>query len=452
MSAGTLTLTNNSAAVAGSGTAFTTEVAAGDFIVVTVGGVPYTLPIKSVESGTALTLVSNFTGPTQSGAAWSAVPRVALNMVTAALVAQSAEALRGLNYDKQNWQQFFTADGDVTITLHDTSQTTGPSAKKLIKSVNDKADKTALDEYAKKGSNSDITSLSGLTTALSVKQGGTGGDNKTGACKGIGAMNAELSVPNASAIALPSGSFFLGDGQEAGGAGKPFTYSMILQLSAGGASPTGDWVQVAYQMFGTGAPKYRTRVDSPPSLSNWFDFLVRGVNTTVDSNGFYKTSSPIIKIWGDGTSELNDESEGATVVRMDTGVYKVSGVIGFNSSPEWGGVEGGYSVPQNGNGLPLLWLDYEIAPDGDITVRTYHRTHSNAPEFARNLIGIKHDDGSYTETVKDGEPVDIPAGRWIDLRVEMPHNSLWNIKQQEAQEAREKAECERQENQQDVQS
>ncbi|ELT9553060.1 tail fiber domain-containing protein, partial [Citrobacter freundii] len=127
---------------AGSGTEFTTEVAAGDFIVVTVGGVPYTLPVKSVESGTALTLVSNFTGPTQSGAAWSAVPRVALNMVTAALVAQSAEALRGLNYDKQNWQQFFTADGDVTITLPDTSQTTGPSAKKLINSVADKADST----------------------------------------------------------------------------------------------------------------------------------------------------------------------------------------------------------------------------------------------------------------------------------------------------------------------
>ncbi|MFZ4360116.1 phage tail protein, partial [Citrobacter freundii complex sp. 2024EL-00748] len=176
------------------------------------------------------------------------------------------------------------------------------------------------------------------------------------------------------------------------------------------------------------------------------------VNTTVDSNGFYKTSSPIIKIWGDGTTELNSESEGATVVRVDTGVYKVSGVMGFNSSPEWGGVEGGYSVPQNGNGLPLLWLDYEIAPDGDITVRTYHRTHSNAPEFARNLIGIKHDDGSFTETVKDGEPVDIPAGRWIDLRVEMPHNSLWNIKQQEAQEAREKAERERQQNQHDTQS
>ncbi|MFM0888141.1 phage tail protein, partial [Citrobacter freundii] len=126
-------------------------------------------------------------------------------------------------------------------------------------------------------------------------------------------------------------------------------------------------------------------------------------------------------------------------------------VMGFNSSPEWGGVEGGYSVPQNGNGLPLIWLDYEIASDGDITIRTYHRTHSNAPGFARNLIGTRNDDGSFTETVKDGEPVDIPAGRWIDLRVEMPHNSPWNIKQLKAQEAREKAERERQQNQQETQ-
>ncbi|MFI8705012.1 tail fiber domain-containing protein, partial [Citrobacter braakii] len=131
MSAGTLTLTHNSAAVAGSGTTFITEVAAGDFIVVTVGGVPYTLPVKSVESGTALTLVSNYTGPTQSGAAWSAVPRVALNMVTAAMVVQNTQALLGLNYDKQNWQQVFSGTGTITVKLPDQSTFTGPSWKYL---------------------------------------------------------------------------------------------------------------------------------------------------------------------------------------------------------------------------------------------------------------------------------------------------------------------------------
>lgn len=166
MSAGTLTLTNNSAAVAGSGTAFTTEVAAGDFIVVTVGGVPYTLPVKSVESGTALTLVSNFTGPTQSGAAWSAVPRMALNMVTAALVAQSAEALRGLNYDKQNWQLLFSANGNITVRLPDNSEFTGPSWKYLADNMATKSD-----------------------GAVPVNQGGTGGKTKEEARTNLGLGN-----------------------------------------------------------------------------------------------------------------------------------------------------------------------------------------------------------------------------------------------------------------------
>ncbi|WP_343529387.1 tail fiber domain-containing protein [Yokenella regensburgei] len=139
MSAGTLTLTNNAASVSGQGTTFTTELAAGDFILVTVGGIPYTLPVKSVDSNTALTLVSNFTGPTQAGAAWSAIPRVALNMVTAALVAQSAEALRGLNYDKQNWQQVFSTDGNITVTLPDGSKYSGPSWMYLTTALNDKA-------------------------------------------------------------------------------------------------------------------------------------------------------------------------------------------------------------------------------------------------------------------------------------------------------------------------
>ncbi|WP_233596325.1 tail fiber domain-containing protein [Citrobacter koseri] len=163
MSAGTLTLTNNSAAVTGSGTAFTTELAAGDFIVVTVGGVPYTLPIKTVNSNTSLTLVSNYTGPTQSGAAWSAVPRVALNMVTAALVAQSAEALRGLNYDKQNWQQLFSVNGNITVTLPDGSQFSGPSWLYMVNTV--------------------ATKTNG---AVPINQGGTGSTSASGARTGLG--------------------------------------------------------------------------------------------------------------------------------------------------------------------------------------------------------------------------------------------------------------------------
>jgi len=131
MSAGTLTLTNNSASVGGSGTAFATELTAGDFIVATVGGITYTLPVKSLESATSLTLVSKYLGPTQSGVAWSAVPRAAQNQITAALVAQTTEALRGLNSDKQNWQAVFSDSGDITVILPDGTSFTGPSWKKI---------------------------------------------------------------------------------------------------------------------------------------------------------------------------------------------------------------------------------------------------------------------------------------------------------------------------------
>ncbi len=128
-----------------------------------MGGVPYTLPVKTVDSNTQLTLVSNFTGPTQSGAAWSAVPRVALNMVTAALVAQSAEALRGLNYDKQNWQQVYSAAGNITVKLPDGTTFTGPSWKYLSENM--------------------ATKSGG---AVPVNQGGTGSTTASGARTNLG--------------------------------------------------------------------------------------------------------------------------------------------------------------------------------------------------------------------------------------------------------------------------
>jgi len=135
MSAGTLTLTNNSDLVSGAGTSFSTELTAGDFVVVTVGGVTYTLPVKSVEGDTEITLISKYPGPTQQDSAWNAVPRATQNQVTAALVVQSTEALRGLNYDKQNWQAVFSADGNITVFLPDGTSFSGPSWKSIAETL-----------------------------------------------------------------------------------------------------------------------------------------------------------------------------------------------------------------------------------------------------------------------------------------------------------------------------
>ncbi|HEF0023600.1 TPA: tail fiber domain-containing protein [Citrobacter amalonaticus] len=135
MSAGTLTLTNNSDLVSGAGTSFSTELTAGDFVVATVGGVTYTLPVKSVEGDTEITLISKYPGPTQEGSAWNVVPRATQNQVTAALVVQSTEALRGLNYDKQNWQAVFSADGNITVFLPDGTSFSGPSWKSIAETL-----------------------------------------------------------------------------------------------------------------------------------------------------------------------------------------------------------------------------------------------------------------------------------------------------------------------------
>lgn len=209
MSAGTITLTNGSAVVGGSGTSFATELAAGDFIVSTVGGVPYTLPVKTVDSNTQLTLVSNFTGPTQSGAAWSAVPRVALNMVTAALVAQSAEALRGLNYDKQNWQQVYSAAGNITVKLPDGTTFTGPSWKYLS------------DNMATKSGG-----------AVPVNQGGTGSTTASGARTNLGLGNSATRD-----VGTAAGTVAAGDDSRFDSINGKTGGVISGQVKAGGASP-----------------------------------------------------------------------------------------------------------------------------------------------------------------------------------------------------------------------
>ncbi|MDU3906582.1 MAG: phage tail protein [Citrobacter portucalensis] len=470
MSAGTLTLTNNSAAVAGSGTAFTTEVAAGDFIVVTVGGVPYTLPIKSVESGTALTLVSNFTGPTQSGAAWSAVPRVALNMVTAALVAQSAVALRGLNYDKQNWQQVFSGTGTVTVKLPDGSTYTGPAWGGIA---------TTLDGKAGKGANSDITSLSGLTTPLSIGQGGLGATDATGGRSALGlksAATAEITTSDTDTTAgrvLKVGDFGLGKRinpkiddvynkkystgvykLDTGTGGWPYPYAMMIRMSDRDYGAGGDaYRQQAFAAIAVGAGNHGMRfIFYADGGAETWQTVYGTNNTTVDGNGFIKTASPVIKIFANGACECMPEAEGCCVKRIATGEYLITGCVGLNSDAAWGGIDGGFEIPVDRNKNPRIWLDYKVNADGSVLIRTYHRVHSSAPEFARNRIGNTDINGVFTETVADGELVDIPADSFVSVRVEMPEDSIWNQKKKETREAMEKAEREREQNQHDTQS
>lgn len=133
-------------------------------------------------------------------------------------------------------------------------------------------------------------------------------------------------------------------------------------------------------------------------------------NTIVDSNGFIKKASPVIQIFSNGEARSNDEATGTVVTREDVGRYRISGVLGLNADPAWSGIDGGFEIPHDRNKQPLLWVDFDVEASGDVVVKTYHRTHPLSPAFARN----------YVEGLADGDPCDIPAGRWLDVRVEMP--------------------------------
>ncbi|ENM1058453.1 hypothetical protein ACSIFQ_001559 [Enterobacter hormaechei] len=141
-------------------------------------------------------------------------------------------------------------------------------------------------------------------------------------------------------------------------------------------------------------------------------------NTTVDSSGFIKRASPIVKLFSDGGYETNDESEGCIVRRIETGQYLIEGCHGLNAEAIWGGVDGGFEIPSDRNKQPLVWLDYEVNADGSVLVKTYHRAHPEAPTFARNEL----------QGISDGDPVDIPRDQFVSVRVEMPGDSLYNQK------------------------
>lgn len=431
MSAGTLTLTNNSAAVTGSGTAFTTELAAGDFIVVTVGGIPYTLAIKTVNSNTSLTLVSSYTGPTQAGAAWYAVPRVAMNLVTAALVAQSAEALRGLNYDKQNWQSIFSGTGNVTVTLPDGSSFTGPAWNSFTTALNGKADKVSGAVPVNQGGTGatkaeDARTNLGLGNSATRDAYSASGKMLSEGDFGVGLLlsssNAKPINPATSAQPGPTGFGFWSAADNVGA--FPGQWQSILQIGVGGAT----YSQMAFTCLNNTRAAIRVSNGSG-SFTGWAEFYTTS-NTTKASDGTLKAASPVVRIvksqeenqrtdvdedgfsWC-GCATANEEAEGVHISRIDVGVYTLTGSAGLASS--------GWQLlpPMDPGGMGELGIvEAAKGDDGVLTIRLFKRKY------------MLSDEGEIVKT--KGAPMDVPANSWIDVRLDMPEDSIWKTRASEA--------------------
>lgn len=406
MPAGTITLKNNSAAVTGSGTAFSTELKANDFIVVTVGQTVYTLGIKSVESNTSLTLVRNFDGPSASGLAWTPIPYATMVSITAQTHAYTAEALRGLLLDKRNWQQLFSGTGDVTVTLPDNSSFTGPAWNGITKSLEDKLSKSSnlSDLQNKKMARGNLGLGSAATANIGANQNEVmigGGWGLGGSWRGYALMSTNNVNPILNDIG-ERGLIAFRNNQEISDNG-PGWYTPAWGPSL--------WCRTedVYAAFNMASTTTHLSVSCGSIRTGWTMHKViwHSLNTVVDGNGFIKKASPVTNIFGDGSCENNMESEGVICNRLGVGVYHVDGCLGFYIDNGWK-----FEVPKDENGNALLWVDYKVEKDGSIVFKTYHRTNEcPIPELQNNVEGYNN-----------GDPIDIPEGKFLMVRLNVPNS------------------------------
>lgn len=239
---GTVSVTQNSNAVIGTGTAFIANSRVGDGF---RGPDGRWYEVTNIASNTALSIAPNYEGPTAAGGFYSIMPvqgyQKDLSDQVRTILNNYGEKLAALgttgNYDILPASKGGTGIDDLSIFIEG-----------LLSAADASAARSTLGA-AKSGANSDINSLSALTTALSVAQGGTGGKNATDARTGLGlgtaAVAAVLGTVSQNA-GVPTGAIFESGSSSAGSWVK---FASGLMITAQYLSLTPGWSAVAANRF-----------------------------------------------------------------------------------------------------------------------------------------------------------------------------------------------------------
>ncbi|NIA76677.1 hypothetical protein HBA43_21250 [Providencia rettgeri] len=379
-----------------------TKVSVGQIILIQSGNTIYQNSIRSVESDTQMTL--SFPVPVALTDVKYVISITMIGSVSdgvnkaTAMVTESYQLMMILN-------RLMTESGVIKVVLPDGTEMQLRTAKEMDKLLDGKFDKA----------------------------GGTISGDVTFSKNAIKSTKGTHTLPAASGTLMQVGDYGVGD--------------------AAGFYPVAAF-EPENPFGGTGATKLMTSPNSTSYQASIYwtqggKFRLAGVttsvsgekgavaefystaNTTKDSNGNLKAASPIVKVFTDHI-ETNDESEGVEMEHLGVGHYLIKGVVGFNADGAWG-INNGFVIPQDHNGKNMVLIDCEVRPDGDIEVFVFHQQNADMPERFQNKR-IKHiDEDGNPVYYENYEPCDVPESRWIDMRVEMPVNSIYNQKQAEAQ-------------------
>ncbi|EPE9374611.1 phage tail protein [Enterobacter hormaechei] len=318
------------------------------------------------------------------------------------------------------WETFATtsANQSITVTING-NPVTIPGIGKL----------------AQKGSNG----------ALSIDQGGTGATTAESARSNLGlGSSATRDAYSASGKMLSEGDFGVGlllsssnakpinpaTSAQPGPTGFgywaaadnvgafPGQWQSILQIGVGGAT----YSQMAFTCLSSTRAALRVSNGSA-GFTGWAEFYTTS-NTTKASDGTLKAASPVARIVASqeecqradiaedgfvwcGCGTANAEAEGVILSRLDVGVYVLAGSAGLASE--------GWQLlpPMDPGGMGELGVvEAEQTDSGQLTIRLFKRKY------------ILSDEGEVIKT--KGEPMDVPANSWIDVRLDMPDDSLFN--------------------------
>lgn len=236
----------------------------------------------------------------------------------------------------------------------------------------------------------DGTTLNKLGTA-SFKDTGTGAGN----VMEVGAFGLGLAIPiivNPTSIQdliTKLGTQTKFTYSSGGFTGSPFgAYSLGINLQR-----DGDQVFVAFDVTGKKSG-YIAKTSTGVYAATKF---YTDQNTTVDSNGFIKAASPVIKLFAEKI-EPNEEAleQEPTFEKIDIGHYLLKNTEGFSD-------DGWYiEMPKDANGNVLVAVQYQQLEDNTIEVKTF------AKKFDEET-------GDIVPNIE--KPRDIPTGRWIDIRL-----------------------------------